>query len=69
MNLINAETFDLEITYRIKRNSIKQYVEKIRGWNESFQREIHVQKFIAHNTKLIEYNEKKIAYPFSFQSL
>lgn len=62
MNLINAETSDLEITYRIKRNSIKQYVEKIWGWNDSFQREIHKQKFIAHDIKLIEHNEKKIGF-------
>jgi len=62
LNLINAETSDLEITYRIKRNSIKQYVEKIWGWNDSFQREIHKQKFIAHDTKLIEHNEKKIGF-------
>jgi ribosomal protein S18 acetylase RimI-like enzyme len=37
-------------------------VEKIWGWNDSFQREIHKQKFIAHDIKLIEHNEKKIGF-------
>ncbi|WP_445731857.1 GNAT family N-acetyltransferase [Mariniflexile sp.] len=62
MNLRNAKNSDLEITYRIKSKSIKEYVEKIWGWNEPYQKEIHKKKFIASETKIIEQNQQKIGY-------
>lgn len=62
MNLRAAKTSDLELTYRIKSKSIKPYVEKIWGWNESNQRKIHNQSFNANDTKLIEYHKQYIGF-------
>ncbi len=58
--LRNATNLDLELTYRIVCNSIKPYVTKIWGWDESYQREIHKQKFVASEIEIIIYNEKEI---------
>lgn len=62
MNLTEAKISDFKITYRIKRKSIKSYVKKIWGWNESYQQEIHKQNFIPSDTKLIEYKKQKIGF-------
>ena len=62
MNLRNVKTSDLELTYRIKSNSIKPYVEKIWSWNEPYQKEIHEMNFIASDTKIIELDRKEIGY-------
>jgi len=62
LNLRAAKTSDLELTYRIKSKSIKPYVEKIWGWNESNQRKIHNQSFNANDTKLIEYHKQYIGF-------
>ncbi|MAZ26703.1 MAG: hypothetical protein CL868_06450 [Cytophagaceae bacterium] len=60
LKLRNAERSDLELTYRIGCNSIKPCVIKIWGWDESFQREMHRQKFDASETKIIEYGGKEV---------
>lgn len=62
LNLRRAKKSDYEKTYRIKYNSIKEYVEKIWDWDELQQREIHKKKFIASDTKLIEYKKQEIGY-------
>lgn len=58
----NAQNSDLEITYLIKSKSIKPYVDKIWGWNESYQREIHKDNFAAFDTQIIKYKEQEIGY-------
>lgn len=62
LNFRDAKKTDLEITYRIKRNSIKQYVEKIWSWNEFFQKKTHETNFVASNTKIIGRDQKEVGY-------
>lgn len=61
-NLRNAEKFDLELTFRIKINSLKPYIEKIWAWNDVHQHEMHEVNFIPSNTKIIEYDKQEIGY-------
>jgi ribosomal protein S18 acetylase RimI-like enzyme len=37
-------------------------VDKIWGWNESYQREIHKDNFAAFDTQIIKYKEQEIGY-------
>lgn len=62
MNLRNAKTSDLELTYRIKKNSIKPYVEKIWTWNDQLQKTIHEKNFTSSDTKIIELDGKDVGY-------
>lgn len=62
IDLREAKNSDLEITYQIKTNSMKLYVEKIWDWNEPYQREIHKQKFVPSETKIIQYNQQTVGY-------
>jgi len=62
LNLRNAKKSDFDKTFEIKKSSIRPYVEKIWGWSESYQREIHKQNFIVSDTNLIEYNKQKVGF-------
>lgn len=62
LNLRTAKTSDLELTFRIKSNSIKPYVEKIWTWDNQLQKKIHETNFIASDTKIIELKGKDVGY-------
>ncbi len=62
LNLRTATNSDLVLTYRIKTNSIKPYVEKIWSWNEAHQWEIHKDNFIASDIKIIELKQQGVGY-------
>lgn len=62
LNLRNAEKSDLELTFRIKINSLKPYIEKIWIWNDVHQHKMHEVNFIPSNTKIIEYDKQEIGY-------
>src|SRR5476649_1134736 len=50
----NATDDDFELTYQIKKTSIKPYIEKIWGWNEEVQLDIHVKDFKPEGTKILQ---------------
>jgi len=62
LKLRKAVESDLEITYLIKSNSLKLYIDKIWGWDESFQERFHKKYFSKESTDLIILDEKKIGY-------
>ncbi len=62
ISLRNAENSDLEKIYRIKSKSIKPYIEEIWGWKEAYQREVHINNFVALDTQLIVYKRQEIGY-------
>ncbi|MBK0382169.1 GNAT family N-acetyltransferase [Pedobacter sp. SD-b] len=62
LNLRDAINKDLELTYRIKTNSIKMYVERIWTWNKKTQRKIHETNFMASKTKIIIHDLREVGY-------
>lgn len=61
-HFIKAKSSDVELTYQIKCNSIKPYVERLWPWDDTHQQKLHKKKFNALNTSLIEFQEKIIGY-------
>ncbi|MBL4716218.1 MAG: hypothetical protein COC01_06535 [Bacteroidetes bacterium] len=51
--LRNCNVKDVSITYDIKKNALKRYIEDTWGWDENFQLKYHKEKFKVDNTKLI----------------
>lgn len=62
VNLRKAKPSDVGITYQIMCNSIKPYIQKLWGWDDSHQQKIHKKNFRASKTTLIEYQKKIIGY-------
>jgi ribosomal protein S18 acetylase RimI-like enzyme len=49
----NATTADFDLTYQIKKASIKPYIEQIWGWDEDVQLNYHVQDFKPDLIKIL----------------
>jgi GNAT superfamily N-acetyltransferase len=49
----NATTADFDLTYQIKKASIKPYIEQIWGWDEEIQLSYHVQDFKPDLIKIL----------------
>ena len=53
VTLRKAGPNDSEFAYRAKRAAFKEYVEKVWGWDEDEQRQLHEQRFQAQDFRVI----------------
>lgn len=53
---------DLDRIFQIKKSGLKKYVEKIWGWDEEKQINIHKEYFKPESTTIISYNRQDIGY-------
>jgi hypothetical protein len=49
LQLRKATVDDSEFVYQTKKAAFRVYVEKVYGWNEDEQRQLHQQRFTAHD--------------------
>jgi GNAT superfamily N-acetyltransferase len=48
-----AETKDSELAYRVKKAAFREYVEKVWGWDEAEQRQLHERRFAAQDYRVV----------------
>ena len=53
---------DLDLTYKIKKNALSEYLELLWGWNNEAQYEFHQEHFNPNNFQLIEIFDEPIGY-------
>ena len=53
LTLRKASPTDSEFAYCAKRAALKEYVEKVWGWDEDEQRQLHERRFVAQNFRII----------------
>lgn len=53
LKLRKASTDDKEFAYCVKRAAFRQYVEKVSGWDEVEQRQLHDERFSVQNFRVI----------------
>lgn len=51
--LIQATTEDADFFYEVKKTVLKEYIEKIWGWNEDFQLQFHKDNYNFLTTSVI----------------
>ncbi|MDZ7898041.1 MAG: GNAT family N-acetyltransferase [Arcicella sp.] len=61
-NLRTAIPQDLDLTYKIKKNVLLEYLELLWGWNEEAQYEFHQEHFNPNNFQIIEFAQTSIGY-------
>lgn len=61
-SLRKATDKDLDLTYKIKKNALHEYLEMLWGWNETAQNEFHQKHFKKGNFQIIEQQEEGIGY-------
>jgi ribosomal protein S18 acetylase RimI-like enzyme len=57
-----AKHNDLDLTFKIKKNALSEYLELLWGWNEEAQYEFHQEHFNPHNFQIIEVSNCPIGY-------
>lgn len=61
-NIRKALDQDLDLTYKIKRNALKEYLEMLWGWNEKAQKDFHENQFNKDHFQIIELQNEVIGY-------
>ena len=57
-----AQYDDWKVSYIIKKRGLKNFVEKIWGWDENEQRQLHKVKFRPEKTQIIKFQKNEIGY-------
>jgi ribosomal protein S18 acetylase RimI-like enzyme len=57
-----AHAQDLDLTYKIKKNALKEYLEMLWGWNEKAQKDFHENQFNKDHYQIIEQEDEAIGY-------
>ncbi len=61
-NLRKATDLDLDLTYKIKKNALQEYLEMLWGWNDISQREFHQEEYKKNHFQIIELHTEPIGY-------
>jgi ribosomal protein S18 acetylase RimI-like enzyme len=61
-NIRKALDQDLDLTYKIKKNALKEYLEMLWGWNEKAQKNFHQNQFKKDHFQIIELQNEAIGY-------
>jgi ribosomal protein S18 acetylase RimI-like enzyme len=61
-NLRKANDDDLDLTFKIKKNALQQYLKMLWGWNEKAQEDFHQREFQKEHFKVIEHKNEPIGY-------
>jgi ribosomal protein S18 acetylase RimI-like enzyme len=63
-----AKDYDLDLTFKIKKNALSEYLELLWGWHEEAQYEFHHEYFNPDNFQIIEVSRSPIGYLETHQS-
>jgi [ribosomal protein S18]-alanine N-acetyltransferase len=61
-NIRKATENDLDLTYKIKKNALQEYLEMLWGWNDISQREFHQEEYKKEHFQVIELQNEAIGY-------
>ncbi len=61
-NLRKATDQDLDLTYKIKKNALQEYLEMLWGWNEKAQENFHRKHYQKEHFQVIELQNEPIGY-------
>jgi ribosomal protein S18 acetylase RimI-like enzyme len=61
-NIRKATDEDLDLTFIIKKNALREYLEMLWGWNEKAQKDFHRKEFKKEHFQVIEIQNETIGY-------
>ena len=61
-NLRKATDDDLDLTFKIKKNALQEYLEMLWGWNEKAQKDFHRREFKKEHFQVIELQNEPVGY-------
>ena len=62
LNIRKADAADVDFTFAVKEAAFREYVERVWGWDEINQRELHELRFASQNAHIIQYRGTDVGY-------
>jgi ribosomal protein S18 acetylase RimI-like enzyme len=62
LNLRKATDNDLDLTYKIKKNALQEYLETLWEWNEEAQADFHHEHYKKERFEVIELQNNPVGY-------
>lgn len=56
LNIRKARLIDSEFVFTTKKEAFRDYVERVSGWDECHQRELHNTRFAKHDFHIIRFH-------------
>ena len=57
-----AHANDSEFVFSVKKAAFQEYVEKVWGWDDSYQRELHNRRFNAQELRVIRLRDADVGF-------
>ena len=62
LNIRKAEASDSEFVFTVKKAAFREYVERVWGWDDNYQRKLHDKRFAAQNVYIIQWCEVDVGF-------
>ena len=62
LSIRKARVDDSEFLFSTKKEAFRDYVERVSGWDESHQRELHNTRFAAHDFRIIQFRRIDVGF-------
>ena len=62
LNIRKARTSDSEFIFTVKKAAFREYVERVWGWDDNYQRKLHDERFAAQNVCIIQWCEVDVGF-------
>ena len=62
LNIRNAGASDSKFVFTVKKAAFREYVERIWGWDDTYQRDLHDRRFAAQDIRIIQFDGIDIGF-------
>jgi GNAT superfamily N-acetyltransferase len=63
-----AHANDSEFVFSVKKAAFREYVEKVWGWDDSYQRELHDRRFASQDLRVIHLGDVDVGFLAAFRT-
>ena len=57
-----TQATDSEFVFAVKKAAFREYVEQIWGWDDTYQKELHNQRFDSQDLRIIQFNGTDVGF-------
>ena len=62
LNVRKAQATDSEFVFAVKKAAFREYVERIWGWDDTYQKELHNRRFASQDLRIIQFNRTDVGF-------
>ena len=62
LSIRKACTSDSEFIFTVKKAAYREYIERVWGWDDTYQQERHNKEFASHDFHIIQFRETDVGF-------